>query len=130
MWFATILLNRPFISHWERSRASLAQQSAIDPFEICTCAANNICLVLEKYTYALVDLPCDLIFCIFIAATIHLRRYRRGGADAGQAQQYLQRCIQWLTILGKSWKSAEARQQLLKESESLASHFAMSVSLH
>lgn len=82
---------------------------------ICVFASNNICTVLEKYSDVLLELPCDLIFCIFMAATIQLRRYRQGGPDAVHAQQCLQLCVHWLTVLGKSWKSAEARHQLLKE---------------
>lgn len=116
MWFSTILLHRPFIAHWQSYHdASAQQQSTTDPFMICIFAANNICSVLEKYSDVLLELPCDLIFCIFMAATIQLRRYRQGGHDAGHAQQRLQLCVQWLTILGKSWKSADTRRQLLKE---------------
>lgn len=118
MWFSTILLHRPFIAHWQLSHeASNQQQSTIDPFEICVYAANNICSVLNKYSNLLQDLPCDLVFCIFMAAMIHLRRYRQAGPDASHAQHCLQQCTQWLTMLGKQWKSAEVRHQLLQESE-------------
>jgi hypothetical protein len=116
MWFSTILLHRPFTTYWQsRPEGSFQQQSTSDPFMICVFASNNICTVLEKYSDVLLELPCDLIFCIFMAATIQLRLYRQGGPDAVHAQQCLQLCVHWLTVLGKSWKSAEARHQLLKE---------------
>ncbi|EDN96107.1 hypothetical protein SS1G_12313 [Sclerotinia sclerotiorum 1980 UF-70] len=36
-----------------------------------------------------------------------------GGGDNAESQRRLKMCIHWLSVLGKSWKSAGARQQLL-----------------
>ncbi|KAA8574815.1 hypothetical protein EYC84_004062 [Monilinia fructicola] len=39
-----------------------------------------------------------------------------GRSDNTESQRRLKLCIRWLSILGKSWKSAGARQQLLIDS--------------
>jgi len=57
-----------------------------------------------------------LVFPIFVAANILLRRWREAASQRNVLRPRLELCIQWLNALGKSWKSAEARGQILLES--------------
>jgi hypothetical protein len=113
MLSTTILLHRPFIEHWNQGSVFESSPAAVDPLEVCITSANQICVILEKYSSFLRVLPCDLVFPIFIAANILLRRWRLGGSDSSLIRPRLEQCIQWLNALGKSWKSAEGRQQIL-----------------
>lgn len=112
MWYATILLHRPFIG---RSPDPAAPESP-DPLAVCIRAANNICLVLEKYFDRMIGLPCDTIFSVFTAASMLLYQSKQGQDPTGENRRRLKLCVHWLSILGKSWKSAGARHQLLSES--------------
>ncbi|KAF4630992.1 hypothetical protein G7Y89_g7143 [Cudoniella acicularis] len=114
MWTGTIMLHRPFIARW-RKDLKFSEPSS-DPFQICLDAATQICTVLEKYLERLPGGPCDMVFSIFIAASILLHHSKQ--ADAGAAAETRHRlklCIHWLSVLGKSWKSAGARHQLLND---------------
>lgn len=75
-------------------------------------------MILGKYNSFLNVLPCDLVFPIFVAANIFLRRWRQGGADSSVVRPRLELCVQWLNALGRSWKGAEGHQQTLVECES------------
>lgn len=113
MWTATILLHRPFIAWWRPNLGSTA-----DPFEISLQAANQICQVLEKYLECLPRGPCDMIFSIFIAASILLQHSKKGEVEAmDTTRRRLKLCIHWLSVLGKSWKIAGERSKLLDDSE-------------
>ncbi|KAN0091798.1 Fungal specific transcription factor domain containing protein [Hyaloscypha variabilis] len=116
MLSTTILLHRPFIEHWNQGSAFENSPAAADPLEVCITSANQICMILEKYSSFLRVLPCDLVFPIFIAANILLRRWRLEGSGSSLIRPRLEQCIQWLNALGKSWKSAEGRQQILMDS--------------
>jgi hypothetical protein len=116
MWSTTILLHRPFIEQWQSSgRQESCAAPEGNPFEVCIFSADQICMILGKYNSFLNVLPCDLVFPIFVAANIFLRRWRQAGADSSVIRPRLELCIQWLNALGKSWKSAEGRQQTLVE---------------
>ncbi|QSZ37576.1 hypothetical protein DSL72_008674 [Monilinia vaccinii-corymbosi] len=108
----TILLHRPFIVRWTSNPANV--NASADPLKICLNSANAICTILEKYFDDFYGLPCDMIFSIFTAASTLL--YQSKQPDVGddtELQRRLKLCIHWLSALGKSWKSAGARQQLL-----------------
>ncbi|KAE9367145.1 hypothetical protein N431DRAFT_548759 [Stipitochalara longipes BDJ] len=116
MLSTTILLHRLFIEDQHDGGVLEYLPAAADPLEVCITSANQICAILEKYNSFLKVLPCDLVFPIFVAANILLRRWRLGGNDTILIRPRLEQCIQWLNALGKSWKSAEGRQQILVES--------------
>ncbi|OWO98541.1 transcription factor Cys [Marssonina coronariae] len=111
-WHATILLHRPFIARWSSNPASAEQTN---PFDICLESANNICIVLEKYFDRLLGLPCDMVFSVFTAASTLLYHSKNSKESDPETQRRLRLCIRWLSVLGKSWKSAGARQQMLAD---------------
>jgi len=115
MWHGTILLHRPFISRWASNPN--ASNSAPSPQEICLHAANSICSTLAMYFERLIGLPCDMVFSIFTAASTLLYQSKYSKVDEPTTQKNLKLCIHWLSRLGKSWKSAGARQQLLADSK-------------
>lgn len=110
MWHATILLHRPFIARWTGADGA-------NPLDICLEAANKICQALELYFDRLLGLPCDMIFSIFTAASTFLYRLKHGQGDDEETKRKLKLCIGWLSTLGRSWKSAGARHQILDDSE-------------
>lgn len=59
-----------------------------------------------------------MVFSIFTAASTLLYHSKHSNTDQVETQRRLKLCIHWLSVLGKSWKSAGARQQQLDESES------------
>jgi hypothetical protein len=121
MWHGTILLHRPFIARWQPDPANPDSQH--HPMHICLQAANNICLILEKYFDRLPGLPCDMVFSVFTAASFLLYHSKQSESEVGvDAQSRLKLCIHWLSILGRSWKSAGARQQLLSDMYDLPRH--------
>ncbi|KAH8663623.1 fungal-specific transcription factor domain-containing protein [Tricladium varicosporioides] len=112
MWTGTIMLHRPFIARW---RSDL-NDSSPNPFDICLDAATKMCSVLERYLERLPGGPCDMVFSIFIAASILLHHSKQVEGDAAaETRHRLKLCIHWLSVLGKSWKSAGARHQLLND---------------
>lgn len=117
LWLTTILLHRPFIEHWQQDRGS-DELSLVheDPYRICCVAADHICSILEKHSDLIKCMPCDLVFPIFVAGNIFLRRWRQSGRQDIGIQQSLELCVRWLNALGKSWKCAKARRQVLAES--------------
>ncbi|KAE8451460.1 hypothetical protein EG329_004089 [Mollisiaceae sp. DMI_Dod_QoI] len=119
MWHATILLHRPFIARWSSNPAATESAS---PFDVCLQAANNTCLVLEKYFDRLLGLPCDMIFSVFTTASMLLYQLKRGEDANGESRRRLRLCVRWLSVLGKSWKSAGARHQLLSDMFDLPQH--------
>ena len=115
MWHCTILIHRPFIARWQPDPAN-SDASTYNPLHICLQAANNICLILEKYFDRLPGLPCDMVFSIFTAASTLLYNSKHVEGEVGaDAQRRLNLCIHWLSALGKSWKTAGARQQILSD---------------
>ena len=120
MWHGTILLHRPFIARWQPDPTN--PDSAINPLHICLQAANNICLILEKYFDRLPGLPCDMVFSVFTAASTLLYNTKQSETATEDTQRRLRSCIHWLSVLGKSWKSAGARQQLLSDMFDLPRH--------
>jgi hypothetical protein len=115
MWTGTILLHRPFITQWHQSNP----HSTGSPLDVCLHAANDVCLVLEKYFDHLPGLPCDMVFSVFTAASTLLYHSKQSGSDDGfETRRRLKLCIHWLSVLGKSWKTAGARHRLLGDSES------------
>ena len=115
MWSGTILIHRPFIGRWQSHQDS---PSSLNPLNICLQAANSICLVLEKYFDHLPGLPCDIVFPLFTAASTFLYHSRNVNPDHEKtSQRRLELCIHWLSIFGRSWKTAGARRQLLADSE-------------
>ncbi|KAK2627405.1 hypothetical protein QTJ16_003371 [Diplocarpon rosae] len=111
-WHATILLHRPFIARWSSNPGSAEQTN---PFDICLQSANNICIVLEKYFDRLLGLPCDMVFSVFTAASTLLYQSKISKEPDPETQRRLRLCIRWLSVLGRSWKSAGARQQMLAD---------------
>ena len=117
MLSTTILLHRPFID-LQQNDSHDHFSAAADPLKVCITSANQICTILEKYSSFLKVLPCDLVFPIFVAANILLRRWQLGESGSGMLRPRLEQCIHWLNALGKSWKSAKGRQQILVECKS------------
>jgi hypothetical protein len=118
MYSGTILLHRPFIARWITN--SEGNDPVANPLRVCLDAAQKICDILEKYFDMLYGLPCDMVFSIFTAASTLLYQVKQpDGADMVDSQRRLRMCIHWLSVLGKSWKSAGARQQLLADRKSL-----------
>ncbi|KAE9368168.1 hypothetical protein N431DRAFT_428056 [Stipitochalara longipes BDJ] len=113
MWHGTILLHRPFIARW--SSNPNVSDSTLSPQQVCLQAANNICFALEQYFDRLLGLPCDMVFSIFTAASTLLYQSKHSKVEDPDTQRRLKLCIHWLSALGKSWKSAGARQQLLAD---------------
>jgi hypothetical protein len=116
MFHGTILLHRPFIARWPANPG--ASQATASPLNVCLDAAKNICHVLEKYFDRLLGLPCDMVFSVFTAASTLLYHSKNSKGDDADTQRNLKLCIHWLSVLGKSWKSAGARHQLLADSKS------------
>ncbi|RFU27423.1 hypothetical protein B7463_g8922, partial [Scytalidium lignicola] len=110
MWSGAILIHRPFIARWSEGTNPADSQN---PAHICLQAANNVCLIVEKYADRLHGLPCDMIFPIFTAASTLL--YHLKEAEDPEIRKRLKLCIHWLAIFGKSWKSAGTRYQLLAD---------------
>ncbi|KUJ08652.1 uncharacterized protein LY89DRAFT_599174 [Mollisia scopiformis] len=119
MWHATILLHRPFIARWSLNTGGT---DSANPLDVCLQAANNICLVLEKYFNRLLGLPCDMIFSVFTAASMLLYQSKQRQDASGEYRPRLRLCVHWLSVLGKSWKSAGARHQLLSDMFDLPKH--------
>ncbi|KAH8597383.1 fungal-specific transcription factor domain-containing protein [Bisporella sp. PMI_857] len=120
MWQGTILVHRPFIARWQT--ISSITESSTSPLEVCLQAANNICLILEKYFDRLPGLPCDMVFPIFTAASTLLYHSKQvQNNDSLETRRRLKLCIHWLSVLGKSWKTAGARHQLLADAFDLNS---------
>lgn len=112
MHSGVILLHRPFIARWVSSPSNT--NASAHPLKVCLNSANAICTILEKYFNDFYGLPCDMVFSIFTAASTLLYQSKQpGGGDNAESQRRLKMCIHWLSVLGKSWKSAGARQQLL-----------------
>ncbi|ESZ96994.1 hypothetical protein SBOR_2626 [Sclerotinia borealis F-4128] len=112
MHSGTILLHRPFIARWISNPANT--NNSADPLKVCLNSANAICNILEKYFDDFHGLPCDMVFSIFTAASTLLHQTKQpDGGDNAELQRRLKMCIHWLSVLGRSWKSAGARQQLL-----------------
>jgi hypothetical protein len=127
MWHGTILLHRPFIARWASNLN--ASKSIPSPHEVCLQAANQICFTLEQYFDRLLGLPCDMVFSIFTAASTLLYHSKNSKTEEIETQRRLKLCIHWLSALGKSWKSAGARQQLLDESESCSRQYGTLLTL-
>ncbi|CZR51801.1 uncharacterized protein PAC_01678 [Phialocephala subalpina] len=125
IWATTILLHRPFIDSWQPSSTeNRVLSSQNDPNEICFYAANRICSTIQMYTQFIEGLPCDLIFPIFVAANILLRRWQQSGGEDVEIRLQLDLCAKWLNGLGKSWKGAESRHKIIVESINLNSRDA------
>ena len=115
MWQITILLQRPFIARWSSNPG--ASETATTPHEVCLQAANNICFALEQYFDRLLGLPCDMVFSIFTAASTLLYHSKNFETEGENTERRLKLCIHWLSAMGKSWKTAGARQKLLADSK-------------
>lgn len=111
------MCNRPFILRWRPGRSDVPFNGHEEnPFDICLQAANNMCSILEKYLERLSWWPCDMVFSVFVAATILLHHSKQASGEvAAETKRRLKLCIHWLSVLGKSWKTAGARQQLLTD---------------
>lgn len=72
---------------------------------------------MEVYSNLLERLPCDLVFPIFVAANTFLHFWNDSGDQGTHSRQRLNQCSRWLVELGKSWKNAEARNQVLSNCE-------------
>lgn len=107
------MLHRPFIARWSSNPAA---GTSPDPHYVCLEAAKHICSALEKYFEQLLGLPCDMVFSVFIAASTLLYHSKVSKSDESENRRQLQLCIRWLSALGKSWKSAGARHQMLADS--------------
>jgi hypothetical protein len=59
-----------------------------------------------------------MVFGVFTAASTLLHYAKQTERDGGlDTKRRLKLCIHWLNVLGKSWKTAGARRQLLTDSE-------------
>jgi hypothetical protein len=112
MWCSTILLHRPFASHRD-SQTDKKHKNSPQPLDICFIASNNICDILEGYADNLPKLSCDMIFPIFTTASTLSHYSKQIGREDPLTQRRIDMCVKWLLILGKSWKNAGARQQML-----------------
>ncbi|CAG8950628.1 hypothetical protein HYFRA_00002837 [Hymenoscyphus fraxineus] len=117
MLTGVIMCNRPFILSWRPGTSDvLFNGHEESPFDICLQAAQNMCSILEKYLERLSWWPCDMVFSIFVAATVLLHHSKQANGEvAVETKGRLKLCIHWLSVLGKSWKTAGARQQLLAD---------------
>ncbi|TVY81517.1 putative transcriptional regulatory protein [Lachnellula suecica] len=110
MLTGTMLVHRPFTARWR------SDDPTTNPYDVCLEAANRICLILERYMGRLPGGPCDMVFSIFTAASIFLHHSKQVQTDTSvDTHRRLKQCIDWLSILGKSWQIAGARQQLLND---------------
>lgn len=115
---ATILLHRPYIAHWSQclEQNGYPPFDTPDPSQICYQSAKEICIILEAYSGYLIQMPCDLIFPIFTAASTLLHNLRQNSTPESQdTRRQLRQCLYWLTIFGKNWKSAGERQKLFND---------------
>ena len=111
MLCSTILLHRPFAS--QQDKKTDKPQKSPSPLKICFVAANDICDILEGYADNLPKLSCDMIFPIYISASTLSHYSKQIGREDPLTQRRVDMCVKWLQILGKSWKNAGTRQQML-----------------
>lgn len=71
------------------------------------------------YFDRLLGLPCDMIFSVFTAASTLLHHSKTAEGAGHDTKTHLKLCIHWLSVLGKSWKSAGTRHQMLADSKYL-----------
>jgi len=108
------MLHRPFIT---RREPGTGEQKG-DPSVVCLEAANNICSILDKYFNRLPGLPCDMVFSIFTAASVLLYHCKHTPDNGGvETRRRLDQCIQWLSVLSRSWQTAGGRNQSPAEGE-------------
>jgi hypothetical protein len=112
MYCSTILLHRPFASQQVR-QSEKKSKNLLHPLDICFVASNNICDILEGYADNLPKLSCDMIFPIFTTGSTLSHYSKLIDREDPLTQRRIDMCIRWLQILGKSWKNAGPRQQLL-----------------
>lgn len=86
-----------------------------NPSQIIYESAKDICTILEAYNNYLVQMPCDLIFPIFTAASTLLHDLRQSTTESSDSKRQLRQCLYWLSIFAKNWKSAGERQKLFNE---------------
>jgi len=116
MWLTTILLNRPFIENWRSPQENQPTAAAArHPAELCLSSANEICSTLSIYTRYMDGLPCDMMYPIFVAANVLLRHWQQTGGTDTVIKTRLELCVNWLHGLGKNWRGAEERGQMLSE---------------
>lgn len=58
-----------------------------------------------------------MVFSVFTAASTLLYHSKMSKEPTPETSRRLKLCIRWLSILGKSWKSAGARHQMLADSK-------------
>lgn len=111
-------MNRPFVQDWSIQRVLVPPVlgAATDPLEVCILAADSIYQAVENNAAQLPELPSDIIFSIFTAATVisHCSKYSQT-RDTTELQERLDQCVQWLLVMARIWRNAERQQQLLKE---------------
>ncbi|KAH8594961.1 fungal-specific transcription factor domain-containing protein [Bisporella sp. PMI_857] len=110
MWCLTILLHRPFIGNYQPGG-----KDAKDPLQECFVAASNICNILEGYADNLPMLSCDLIFPIFTTASTLSYSIKQSAFEDGETRRRIDLCIRWLQVLGRSWKNASTRGEVLAQ---------------
>ena len=115
MWCSAILLHRPFVSYWQKKGwpAGKTMQNYPHPLDVCVTAANNICAILEGYADNLPMLSCDMIFPIFTCASTLSHYSKENDLHEAEVSKRINMCIGWLLVLGKSWKNASTRQEML-----------------
>lgn len=125
---ATILLHRPFIAHWQQytEQTGYPPFNTPDPSRIIYDCAKEICTILEAYNSYLVQMPCDLIFPIFTAASTLLHESRQSPTESAESKRQLRQCLYWLSIFAKNWKSAGERQKLFNELYELPNQLSVS----
>ncbi len=97
MWHGTIMLNRPFIT-LPHPNPNFNPAQNPTPLAICVEAANNICLVYDKYFDRLLGLPCDTVFSIFVAASVLLYHERNGPKGAtDESRSRFRQYVSWLS---------------------------------
>jgi hypothetical protein len=58
------------------------------------------------------------MYPIFVAANVLLRRWQQAGGTDAIIKTRLELCVKWLHGLGKNWRGAEERRQMLSDCKS------------
>jgi hypothetical protein len=60
-------------------------------------------------------LSCDLIFPIFTTASTLSYSIKQSAFEDGETRRRIDLCIRWLQVLGRSWKNASTRGEVLAQ---------------
>ena len=109
MWTVTILSHRPFIASPQLPQKPSEPDQ---PHKLCLQAAYNVCQTLEKHFDRIPGLPGDMIFSIFVSASIFLHHIKFINPADGEVKRVLKLCIHWLTVLGHHLRGPAQHQHI------------------